>query len=463
MITGEIRNISDALYKTNMFVSYKQDTFNYNMLIKNIKNICQSLEKLTNVKLKDIEIKTKNKIKPTIEENHLYRITCKFEDLEEEGKEYKFSFLIPKLISGNYFVINGVRFNSVMELNNYRPVYKYKKNGLNEKITVILKTFINRFQIELKLSTRKSISNVILFRKKVPLVLVLSAIYKNGKNLLDKLFGENQWEYIEKDDNRKEDDYYIINDKSNNHALYIKKNLIKEWHLVILNTLHNMRRVNLHDFLYDDQYILKMLGKLYTTNTNTYESKGRVIVSSINRSLDNNTKNYLKVDHMGDLFLEIIKEGIERRHDNIEFKSNFITEKRLSFIEIILFPLYKKLSDSLYTYLNNARSSKDNIFKVQERIILDNIHSVIQYDDSTNCLDILKKIKVSLAPTGISKEATPELLRKLNPSYIGFLDLFSSPNGKSAGLSTFVNPMSRVYIADNSVIKLNDLDIKEVM
>jgi uncharacterized ubiquitin-like protein YukD len=164
MITSEIRNISDALYKTNMFVSYKQDTFNYNMLIKNIKNICQSLEKLTNVKLKDIEIKTKNKIKPTIEENHLYRITCEFEDLEEEGKEYKFSFLIPKLISGNYFVINGVRFNSVMELNNYRPVYKYKKNGLNEKITVILKTFINRFQIELKLSTRKSISNVILFR-----------------------------------------------------------------------------------------------------------------------------------------------------------------------------------------------------------------------------------------------------------------------------------------------------------
>ena len=87
----------------------------------------------------------------------------------------------------------------------------------------------------------------------------------------------------------------------------------------------------------------------------------------------------------------------------------------------------------------------ENIFKIQTDIIIKFVttNELVLYDDSSNTIDSFLREKVSLVPQGMKKRRVSGKLRLLDKSYLGVLDVITSSNGDSAGLTTFMTPLTK--------------------
>jgi len=413
----------------------------YSHILEYIENICRSMEIIEGLTFIDVTVKNHTDIirrKININDTEYFRVTCNFTfNTGETIEKYSFKMCIPKLIDSHYFRIEGVDYFGVVRLNNYKPIHNVTTNSK----VILIKTLINNFTIELKdLSKRKNQSFVKVFTKNVNLSLVLTLLAdKSIVNMLNYVFGSDNWERLEYTKENLKDI-----DCSNNIVFadaIINLKVVEPWQEKIITSFNavkfyfdKMKDQN------DDSYIIKQLGKNFSTNTNTFYEKGLVVLRTINRSLDEVTKDILGVETLLELFVLEIKKA-----ENGEFNNyNDVVDKKFKFIENILFPFFKRISDNIYIYLNSRKKRIENVFKVSEDIIIKYVTSseLLQYDDTTSSFDSLVTSKISLTPLEVRKDKIGKKIRQLHESNIGLTDLFSSPNGKSAGLSTFLVPLS---------------------
>ena len=410
-----------------------------------IEELCRSMEIITGVKFVDLELRdefdvTRRKRKINLAENRVYEAKLNFtfqKDEEAEIENHNFRIMFPKLIDGNYFEINGTRYSSMFQFNNYKPIHNVNASGNK---TVLIKTLINSFSLELKSKSKRiSQSTITVFTKKINLALVLLALNEfDLDKTLAAVFKPDSWSVSDMDiENFDRTTMITLGEQ----MITFKESVdVDEFYAVI--TSFNTLKLQTNKLL-DENYLIKKLGSYFTTNTNSYLDKGSIVSKIMIRVLDPETAKLLNVSNLTEL---LVKEIIFSYYD-IRVNPNDIVERKLKFSESLLFPLYKRISDNVYIYLNSRRKNINNVFKIPPEIILQyaTTSEVLQYDDKPSMFDAINRYKVSLAPIGSGKQVS-EKLRNIEESYVGFLDLFSSPSGKSTGLSTYLNTLANEYI-----------------
>ena len=442
----------DILYKKNNLVDIKQDQ--YSRIMFNIDSICESMSIINGLVYKGHELENNTDIRRKnfkIDDTEYFRVECNFEFTDEvDGvQEFKFKVCVPKLLDGHYFRLYGVDYAGIPSLTNFEPIHNEKDGNT----TILIKTLINNFNIELKNPKRRKVeSNVKVFTKNVNLGLFLLLVSDcNLHTLFNNVFGEGNWVEVEKDKDStvacNDDDHIIFKD------MIVKITNKEAWQQKIIDSL-TLAKLYYKKSLEDREYVIRQLGKHYSSNTNSYLEKGDIVLRTIDRSLDNITAELLDVNSMFELF---IKE-IQKAELDLYSDSNDVLGKRFNFVDSLLFPLFKRVSENVYIYLNSRRKRIENVFKIREDVILSYISSseLLQYVDLTSAFDPLLNTKISLAPIGLRKENIGRKLRKLHESELGLIDILSSPNGKSAGLSSYIIPTvnSKYRLDSNSIVKV---------
>lgn len=434
----------------NQFPTMKENDFS--KINGTIEELCRSMEIIKNLKflnLKIIDVAETQKLKRKIRVQYslVYKVKCNFEFLDEETGELlplSFSVIVPKLVNGNYFYINGVEYEGVLFLNNYLPIFMEKEKEKN----IIIKTMINNFTIILKEKNKRlAQSFVTIFTKKVNLAIFLLVLYANEdkKEIFNEIYGIDNWyeKELEDDDNR---EYCIvIGDKC------ICPRVLRPYMPYIAMSF-NFLKLN-EEKMNNNEYLLRRLGSFFSSNTNTYLEKGTIVKKTIERSLDDTTKRLLKTTSMFELFMREIKQSWSV--DQGDFNS--VDQKKIKFSELILFPLFKRISDNVYIYLNSRKKNINNTFKIAENIIIQHVTTseVLQYNDSSSAFHAFKNYKVFYKNIDAGKHVSTNL-RNVHKSMIGFADIFSSPLGDSTGLSSFVNTLRSKTIINstNNTVKV---------
>lgn len=428
-----------------------------------IGHICRSLEVIDSIKFLRIEKITEHTILNAkkhidLEKHRVERFKCFFKITNEEDgseEEVNFHFEIPVFIDDEYFLLYGTRYRPMMQFVNYRPVH----NIDDKKYNIVIKTLINKLSLNLKFSRNSELPTEImldLFKKKTNLALVLLLLVdKNLFKILDDNFDSYEEVTPYNKDLVKEFGYldfktklFKINDKD------LETNPSK---FVMYSTLNKLK-LNYNSLDADNDTLIKKFGSLFTTNSNTFKTKGERVLVVISRMLDNITKRYLdsSIENVYDMLTfeikNLYKEGIEN--------NNAVETRRLIFTENLFYPLLERLSNNLYIYLNTnykSFSKLSNIFKIQNDIIIKHITTseLVVYDDSTSSLDSFLREKVSLIPQGLKKQRISNKLRLLDETYLGMLDIITSSNGDSAGLSTFITPIKHNKILCENGLFIN--------
>lgn len=444
-------------------VNFKSNQYE-KQLNEYLDNICKSMEIIENLKYlgcERVDDTHSRKRNISIAVSRTFELKFKFsfkkvdkETGEETNEEFSLKLELPELINGNYFIINSTKYNSILRLNNYKPIYQKTAFGVD----VSFKTLINNFSFSVKNELNKNKTTMIkVFKKNINFALVLLALKGSIDDFLNEVFGEDSYSIVDFDkDLIPADKLGYINLKE---KLVIFDNInLEPWQLLLIKNLNNCK-LQYSKLIHDEEYLIKQIGKKFSTNTNMFYAKGYTVLSAVNRSLDEITAKLLKVDSMFNLLLQEFR--------NVSFREslpdrNDIESKKIKYLDSLLFPFYKRISLNIYTYLNSRRKNISNVFKINSDIIIKHITSsdAINYHDLTNKFDAMAIYKLSLAANNISKENIGKKSRNLSESNIGFLDIFSSPNGKTAGLSSFMNIWSNApeKFMDEDGIFYNDLN-----
>lgn len=425
----------------------------YDNVVSKIESIARSMEIIEGLKFVNSEVVKGTDVRrrrSNVDETDFFRLKLNFEFPEEE-EGLSFMVTVPNLQDGNYFHIRGVDYVGIPILTNYRPVHRpdVKKDSTD----VIVKTLINVFRLTVKMpSSRRSASSIRVFKKNINMSIVLMILSGfNIEEFLNDIVGVDNWERI--DHNSLTD----VEKRSCNIIMFrgsaVKINTdLEVWQQIIVDGLRFTRSTINFDRALDRDYVLRILGKNYSSNPSSHLEKGEIVSKTIERSLDDSTSELLGVSNMYELFIKEIKKVASGQ----VIDSEDVTEKRISFVDIVLFPLYKRVSDNVYIYLNSRRKNVKNVFKIREDIILKYLMNsdILQYRDVTSSFDAFINTKISLIPPGTSKDSVSKAVRDIHRSEVGIIDIFSSPNGESTGLSSFMVPgQDSPYVLDeNSVI-----------
>ena len=433
-------NISLAKFKENQIN-------NFNSLLE---TICRSLEIIDEIKFIGLEtepINDLNKKSISLEDTYAIRYRCNFM-INYKGEEEKISFYFdfPKLID-NYFILKGNRYIPILQLINYQPIHICSNNSYK----IIIKTLINKFIITITKSKSEKARNrgnitANLFMKNINITIILLALIHFSfdtnnplKYLLDSFF----------------DDYDILDSTSEEEAtidLKTKKIMIRdkdlennEYKQLIISTI-KYSKIKYNDSN-DRNYIFKQIGKKFTSNTSKYYEKAESVLLTFNRILDDISIKNFEIDNIYDL---IVKE-IKLINNPVRLDHFSITNRKLIFNEVFIYPLIKRLSDNLYIYINSNHKNMNklkNIFKISPSIVIDYLltSEVIHYDNTVNNFSVLMKYKTNLLPVNA---ITSEDMKTVNKNYIGLVDLFSTSNNKkTAGVSSYLTPLNSKYIFD---------------
>lgn len=429
-------------------------------------HICRSLEVIDTIKFLRTEKITEHTILNAkkhidLEKHRVERFKCFFKVTNEEDgseEEVNFHFDIPVFIDDEYFLLYGTRYRPMMQFVNYRPVHNISKEG--KTYNIVIKTLINKLVLNLRFTKSNDMPVEIvldLFKKKTNLALVLLLLTdKNIYKIMDDFFQDYEVVEVYDKDLIKDGNYIDLKTKMFKvNDTDLNTNPTK---FVMLQTLNKLK-LNYNSLEVDNDTLIKKFGSLFTTNSNTFKTKGERVLVVISRMLDNITKRYLdsSVDTVYDMLVFEIKNLYKEGIDN----NNAVETRRLIFTENIFYPLLERLSNNLYIYLNTNYKSfakLNNVFKIQNDIIVKHITTseLVVFDDSTSSMDTFLREKVSLIPQGLKKQRISNKLRLLDETYLGMLDIITSSNGDSAGLSTFITP-----IKHNKILCENGLFISK--
>jgi hypothetical protein len=420
-------------------------------------------------KLNELEFKQREIQNVDISRFDLIEVKLRITGIEKRTKLEKTEDIIVPLFYfkniNNRFIFNG---------NNYFPIYQivdrdtYNVKTKNSK-NLILKTLLMGINIKSKLSKEEitllddtklkiegKILRISLFKKDLNFLYYIFAKFGIKQTIKDYL-GKNKIVFFndEKKIKKFSDlNYQII--KINNSTFIgfkdLETDLEKDFFISfysLLNQLKTNRKIE-----EDKIYWERELGKNYTKNLNNLEEKSKMVMISLERIFDVNTKKILKVkdEDKKDIYA-VIKWMISNFNlliyrDNMDLKN-----KRIRLTEYLLNPLIMKFSDNSYRMIHSKGLSsfetKKGLFRnISIMYLVKEIirNDLLRYDNTVNCMELFScYLKGTFkGPQSISSKSKviPVKYRNVHKSYIGKCSLVFASAG-DPGLTVTLSPFLR--------------------
>ena len=311
------------------------------------------------------------------------------------------TLIIPKLIDGNYIMINGRKKIPLFQLFDIPLVTRGETIKLRSNVATLM----------ISQEREAPHISVSFLGKKVPLSLLMM-VYFGMETLVDRFSLET----------------FKINDKSNQMELLIQD-------LALYSTESK-------GYTQDD-FILE-IGRSYSKYN--AKSKGEDILYALDLipKVDPLTRKFL---HTGSIIEELLLALQVGSIDDTLF-----TNKRIRCFEYMVFA---KLSKIIFDLCFSNRTARQPKFNINSTQVLSecNVSDIVQFDFSINPIEELTKLsRISLlGPGGFKRENIPKHLRDICPSMFGRICPVDTPDRDNCGV--LQNLIPNVKVDDNLKFK----------
>lgn len=244
----------------------------------------------------------------------------------------------------------------------------------------------------------------------------------------------------------------------NKHNIYIScPKILFQDHMVqaFISCLYNaISKDTMPNTLFDIRFWLKLLGFSFK---NASIDKGLFVLDSVDGIYDNITKKKLHLSEEDKNNIYSIFRWMLREFSQIRMKENTdVRTKRVRISEYISQLYATKLNRGMYSVTDMGR--RVTLAKLIQRLyiqpmyIINNLTSaamnnLIEYREMVNDLDSTIALKFTykgISGLGEDGSSIQPIYRYIDPSYIGILDLDSSPTS-DPGMSGMICPMTKLY------------------
>lgn len=374
-IVNPIFKIQDS--SENIFTIRQKD---YNKILEITRQIVQPVEEIgfqiTELDLRDSRF-TSGELSKTIKQNLVIK-------LQKGTSTIDLTLAIPKLIDGNYIMINGRKKIPLFQLFDIPVVTRGE--------TIKLRTNVATLMVSKERDSPKIA--VSFLGKKLPMALLLLAYY--GPSEISEKFDIEHFE---------------IRDDTNLMEILLSE--IKDY-------LKESRGYTQDDFIHE-------AGRTYSKYN--AKSKGEDIVYALDLipKVDVLTSKFLTQGTILEELLFVIQEQF--------VDDTLFTNKRVRCFEYIL---YHKLSKIIFDLCLSNRTARQPKFNINSTQILSecNVSDIVQFDFSINPIEELTKLsRISLlGPGGFKRENIPKHLRDITPTMFGRICPVDTPDRDNCGV-----------------------------
>ena len=374
----EIINPYYAAREQNIFTIREKE---YSSIIEIVRKILIPAEEL-NFQITELELKESRRTKGEVNQTIKQTLAIK---LQKDEFEIDLSMSIPKLVDGNYIVINGRRKVPLFQLFDIPIVTRGKSIKFRSNVATIM------ISETVKDSPFVHIS---FLGKKLPLSLVMFAYY--GAEELS-----------------------IRYDLANN----IDRGL---------EGMHDRLISDLKSYYdsgdYEREDLIREIGAFYTAYNPIQKGEDYLYALNLIPKVDPHIELFLTKDTILDELLDVIEA--KRFLDDTDF-----INKRIRFIEYMI---TSKVSKAVFDLCMTNRVSTSPKFNINSSQILSecNTSDIVQHNFSINPLDELTKLsRTSLVgPGGFKRENVPEHLRDISSSMFGRICPVDTPDRDNCGV-----------------------------
>ena len=439
---------SDFIYqRSRMYETHMKDT---------LTDVCKSLEVIPGVKFLDCELVTDetqiDKLFPV--KNVLYsqnilavinfNLSAKGDKGVIEEKTIRKILLLPRIVDDFYYYLNGNRYNAVYQMVD-RGTYTTER-ALSLK-TLLMPIFLTKeaasYTSECGFTITGNAIKLDLFKRQINLLYYFAAKLGKLSSILN-LFNLGEGKVYLTDDYQPSETHYAFKlGRGTKRLVNIQKSLfdspIAPIVLVTLINFLSATKPGAADEENEESFFWQYkLGRIFSTNANANLEKGRSILVSLERILDECTKknliHILPEDKQS--IYDVLKWMFvfyEKLHedDNMDFAT-----KRIRLTEYVLLPLITKLSESTYRIFNSKRVNLARLETVFSNIGPDFIikklvtNQLLRYVSLTNNFDLFSALKLTQGgPQGLGENEIVLKYRGQHPSYVGRVSLMAASAG----------------------------------
>ena len=397
----------------------------------------------------------------------------------DESKNLEVYIAVPRVFEGSYMMLNG---------NMYIPLYQLvdgstynnttAKNSRAETITLrSLSTasakMIRNFYM-LKTADGKEVEtasySVNLFQRKVPVMNYFLAKY-GFYGALD-LFGFTGMVSIDKISSAKEykkkEDYYAFITKGHKGLYYVvycnkfffdNERVIQSLVYCLIESLKKMAYVKYEDGMYATAFWLSALGIHFVNKPEQMYDMGNSILYSLKTMYDMTTKENIRLPEEDKQDIYHILKWMTTEFTKLRLKSNTnVVNKRIRWSEWIASLYIAKINTGLFriSEINkkNNRKDKDNLKKIEQAINIRPLfllscimkNSLKGFVNMVNDRDSMLMLKYTIkGPSGPGDKNSKNIstvLRRIDPSQIGIIDINSS-SASDPGVAGMLCPLNK--------------------
>ena len=433
-------------------------------VLKFVKGIFKSLEVVNSInsdckiELMEVRLETnEGTFSPIIQQGKKYKsvlesrfnkIIYKMRFEAKDGiHEQEYELLLNKLIDDNFYINEGVRFFPIFQIID-SGTYSIK-NGISLKLLLMPITLCKLKEIEIEsMSLNKYVGNLFsfnLFNKKINPLLVFLARY--GFEGMLKFFSlEKHISITTKNDEDENYEYFKINTV----ILKVSKDVIDDSFSMdlIVNFIELLENKTTIQNIDNQEFWYKKLGQEYTKNQLSQVEKGRNTLVSVERLMDDTSKELLRIkdSHKENTFT-IMRYLMKNFYELFKLDKTSLEHKRVRLIEYYLNPLRTYLSKQMFRLINTPNITLNSLKKIFNNIspmflikgIINN-KQLRRYYNSTNEINLFgATLKYTLrGPQAIAGAMTPKQ-RDVQESYVGRISLIAS-SASDPGVSGTISP-----------------------
>ena len=439
---------SDFIYqRSNMYEHHMKGT---------LADVCKSLEVIPGVKFVNCELVTDETqidklfpVKNVLHSRNIlavinFNLSAKGDKGVIEEKSIRKILLLPKIVDDFYYYLNGNRYNAVYQMVD-RGTYTTER-ALSLR-TLLMPIFLTKDAVSYTAECGFSVSgNAIkldLFKIQINLLYYFAA--KLGKlSLLLEAFNLGDGKVYLSDEYQPVDTHYSFKlGRGTRRLVNVQKSLfdspIASVVIVSLINFLSATKPSATDEEDSENFFWQYkLGRIFSTNASANLEKGRSILVSLERILDECTKKnliHIAPEDKSNIYdvLRWMFVFYDKLHeeDNMDFAT-----KRIRLTEYVLLPLITKLSESTYRIFNSKRVNLARLETVFSNIGPDFIikklvtNQLLRYVSLTNNFDIFSALKLTQGgPQGLGENEIVLKYRGQHPSYVGRVSLMAASAG----------------------------------
>lgn len=387
-----------------------------------------------------------------------YEMDYELGKMVEKQKKITKSLLIPLQDEDGYYFVNGKKYYLI-----YQMVEKSTYTAAN---SVILKSLMP-FAIRRKTVDAEDMKGnlytlpyytVELYRKDYPVMLIYAS---KGLDYAIQ-FAIQHYPYVCMDfttEYNENDDKYIYFGISTKLFLKVRKSLFEKYIYIqsVVGGLLEICSNRLTESKLNDETI--WIKKLSQSNM----EKGKNLLNSLKRLLDETTKKNLRVDLYNKMDVLSVIRWMTQEFNDLRAKDNMdLCNKRLRCNEMLASLITYEFSIRLNQILTLGQKATiedlKKIFKFTPELLIQKMHTsgIFRYDENINDLDVFSRFKyTNKGPHSAgskNKKSIGVNYRGLHPSFIGYIDMTVCGNSDPGTSGTLVpySDMNSFYFDDNN-------------